>query len=172
MPSLVGHMSTSFLLHKGIANSHPLMCLWHSDNVETSTTGKSIQVLIVQLLKFCLSNPFQDFRTFAHWAVKIKHKCSLGGHIPNCCSWLRALKRQQEFLCYRRFTITHLHLCACSTETAGETSAHPISNATVREELLSADSLLKTLLCGGLLELEPGIGKCEVLKHLEEAFAM
>lgn len=153
------------------------MCSLHSDNMETSTTGKSIQVLIVLPLK-PLEIQRWDFRTFAHWAAKIKHKCSLGGHIPNCWSWLNALKRQREFLCYWRFTITnlhHLHLHARSTETEGETfPAHPISNATVGEELLFADTLLKTLLktllYRGLLEL--GTGKPEVPKHLEVSFIM
>jgi len=44
-------------------------------------------------------------------------------------------------------------------KTPGKTfSAVPISNAIVREELSSADTLLKTLPCRSLLELELGTG--------------
>lgn len=58
MPSLVGHMGTSFLLYKGIVNSHPLTCLWHSNNM-TGITGKSIHVLIILPPKSCFSSPYR-----------------------------------------------------------------------------------------------------------------
>lgn len=53
-------------------------------------------------------------------------------------------------------------ICVCLhvalTETPGKTfSALPISNAIVRKELPSADTLPNTLLCSGLLDLGTGI---------------
>lgn len=111
----------------------------HHRKVHTGVNSSASQVLPLKPLQI----QGWDLRRFAQWAVKIKHKRSLGGHIPNCCSWLSALKRQQEFLCYWKFTITHLHLHARSTGTEGGIfSAHPISNTTVRAELLLVDDLL------------------------------
>ena len=96
--------------------------------------------------------------------MKIKHSCSLGVHSPNCRSGLIALNEalgdSGPFCAAEDLPLL---ICVCVhvalLKTPGKTfSAVPISNAIVREELSSADTLLKTLPCRSLLELELGTG--------------
>lgn len=114
-----------------------------------------------------------DFRMFAHWAVKIKCRWCLGDG-PN---WHSGLTAQNKGLGDDRCSWAAgdpslricIHVHVALVEPPGKTlSAVFISSGTVREELPSADTLLNTLLCRGLLELAlstGSVGSCRSLKH-------